>query len=92
MVGILDVFLVIPGSNSLKDKRQVIKSILANVRNKFNVSAAEMGELDSLRRSHLEFAVVSNSKIIVNSSLDKILEYIESNPLCEVIEKEWEIL
>ena len=86
IVGILTVTLGIPGSNSLKDKRQVVRSILALIRNKFNVSAAEIDHLDLHRRAGLAFACVSNDKILVNSILDKILDYIESNPLCEVVE------
>lgn len=78
----------IPGSNSLKDKRHVVKRILENVRNKFNVSAAEISYLDLHRKSELAFACVSNNNIIINSMLNKILDYIESNPLCEVVDSE----
>ena len=49
VVGMLSVNMIIPGSNSLKDKRHVVKSMLDHIRNKFNVSAAEIGELDIWR-------------------------------------------
>ncbi len=92
VVGILTVTLSIPGSNSLKDKRQVVKSTLANVRNKFNVSASEVGSMDLHRRAELGFACVSNDAVLVNSMLNKVLDYIESNPLCEVTDSELEIV
>lgn len=86
IVGILTVDLSVPGSNSLKDKRQVVKSLLSIIRNKFNVSAAEIGHLDSHRRALLGFACVSNEQSMANRMLDKVLDHIQSNPLCEVIE------
>lgn len=85
VVGILEVDLSVPGSNSLKDKRQVIKSLLAVIRNKFNVSAAEIDHLDSRRRAGLAFACVSNDKMMANRMLDKVMELMESNPLAEVV-------
>ncbi len=85
VVGILEVDLSVPGSNSLKDKRQVIKSLLAVIRNKFNVSAAEIDHLDSHRRAGLAFACVSNDQAFANRLLDKVMEHIESNPLAEVV-------
>lgn len=84
VAGILTVAMLVPGSQSLKDKRQVVKSVLANVRNKFNVSAAEVGGLDSHRRAQLAFACVSNDAAFVSSVLNKVLRQLESNPLCEV--------
>ena len=92
IIGVLTVELLVPGSNSLKDKRQVVKSLLANIRNKFNVSAAEMDNLDSHRRAGLAFACVSNDRNVANSMLDKIMDYIRSNPLCELAGSDMEFL
>lgn len=92
VVGILSVTLMVPGSNTLKDKRQVVKSTLALVRNKFNVSAAEVGALESHRRAELGFACVSNDAVLVNSVLNKVLDQVESNPLCEVVDSSLEIV
>ena len=88
IVGTLTVILSIPGSDSLKDKRQVVRSMLAIIKNKFNVSAAEIGFLNQHRKAELGFACVSNDKTVVESMLNKILDYIESNPLCEVVDSE----
>ncbi len=86
IIGILAMVVQVPGSQSLKDKRQVIKSLLDVLRNKFNVSAAEIDHLDSHRRAGLAFVCVSNEKSVANRMLDKIRDHMESNPLCEVEE------
>jgi len=88
VVGVLKTVLSIPGSDSLKDKRQVVKSILDIARNRFNVSAAEIDQLESHRRAGLGFACVSNDKALANKILDRVLDHIESDPRCEVVESE----
>lgn len=92
VIGILTVDLSVPGSDTLKDKRQVIKSLLDTIRNKFNISAAEVGHLDSHRRAELAFACVSNEQQLVNTMLNKIMEHIESNPLCEVVDSDMQFV
>ncbi|MCL6630623.1 MAG: DUF503 domain-containing protein, partial [Armatimonadetes bacterium] len=72
--------LLIPESNSLKDKRQVVKSLLDGIRNKFNVSAAEIDALDIWRRTVIGVACVSNDKSFANSVLNKVLDSVNANP------------
>lgn len=64
-------------ANSLKDKRQVLKSLLDQVRRKFNVSIAEVGEQDSHRIIVLGIACVSNSDRHADQSLDTVVRLIE---------------
>ncbi|MHB0913404.1 MAG: DUF503 domain-containing protein [Armatimonadota bacterium] len=92
VVGVLVVSLVISESNSLKDKRHVIKSLLDVIRNRFNVSAAELGELDTWRRSELGFACVSNDRKVANSMLNKVLQAVESDPRISVANVEMEFI
>jgi uncharacterized protein YlxP (DUF503 family) len=91
-VGTLVIVLSIPGSDSLKDKRQVVRSILDTARRRFNVSAAEIDHLDSHRRAGIAFACVSNDRAVANSVLDRLRGFVESNPLCEIAEAEMEFL
>jgi uncharacterized protein YlxP (DUF503 family) len=79
VVGVLTVDLLITDSNSLKDKRQVVKSLLDVIRNRYNISAAELGSLDVWRRSEIGFACISNDRDVANSLLNKILDDIERN-------------
>ena len=84
VIGILTVRLAIPGANSLKDKRQVVKSLLDGVRRKFNISAAEIGDNDTWRRATLGMACVSNDRRMANRILDKVADFIESHPVSSV--------
>jgi len=92
VVGTLRITLTIPGSDSLKDKRQVVRSLLDVARNRFNVSAAEIDHLDTHRLACVAFACVSNDRTVVNRMLNKILDLVESNPLCEVVDSELDII
>ena len=92
IVGILTISLSIPGSDSLKDKRQVVKSVLDQIRAKFNVSAAEVDSLDSHTRAGLAFTCVSNSSVLVDQMLNKVTSLINSNPRCEITDSSLEFV
>ncbi len=92
VVGVLQLRLLIPESGSLKAKRKVIKSISAKVRNKFNVSMAEVGDYDIWGRSVLGLAFIGNDRSFINSSMDKVLNFIESLALAEIIDHNLEIV
>lgn len=79
VVGVCTVQLEIFGSDSLKGKRHVIKPILARVRDNFNVSAAEVDDLDAWQRATLAFACVSNDANYAHGLLEKVVDYIERN-------------
>lgn len=80
IVGVLTANLMISDSQSLKDKRQIVKSLLDGIRNKFNISAAELGALDAWQRSIVGFACISNEQSVANTVLNRVLAVIESNP------------
>ena len=83
-IGILEATLELYTSNSLKDKRQVIKSLVETTRQKFNVSIAEIDDLDSWKTGRIGVAIVSNDSQHCNRVLDKVLDYWDTNPLFEV--------
>ncbi len=60
-VGVARFELFIPASSSLKDKRQVVRSVIAGVRNKFNVAVAEVDHQDLWQRCALGISCVSES-------------------------------
>jgi uncharacterized protein len=92
VIGILSVNLLIADSNSLKDKRQVVKSLLDGIGNKYNVSVAELGQLDLWRRSEIGVACISNSRDVANTVLNKVLSIIERDPRVEVSDCQFEFL
>lgn len=78
-IGILYLDLFIPDSQSLKDKRQVIKSLKDKARQIFNVSVAEIGDLDKWQMAHLAFAMIGNDQHHIDRNLQTIPGFIESN-------------
>lgn len=78
VVGILRIKLHIPESNSLKRKRMVLKSIKQRVRNSFNVSVAELDYQDKWQLTLLAFACIGAHSRLVNSTLSKIVDFIEN--------------
>ncbi len=64
-------------SNSLKDKRQVTRSVLARLRDKFEVSAAEVGGQDSWNLAQLGIACVSGDASHAQEVIERAVQYIE---------------
>jgi uncharacterized protein YlxP (DUF503 family) len=92
IVGTVTIDLSLPGVNSLKEKRRRLKSLLARIRNKFNVSIAEIDYNDQLRAAQLGAAVVSNDSAFVDRMISKIVGIIDSEPEMILIDYRVEIL
>lgn len=90
IVGILSIELYIPGRRSLKEKRYALRKILDRIRNEFNVSVAETGYQDLWQRSGLGMAMVSNDRVLIESTLDQIARKIDLWGDAQVILKEME--
>ena len=91
-IGALTVTIYLGEGGSLKDKRQVVKSLIETTRQKFNVSIAEIADLDLWQKATIGVACVSNEAAHVNRVLDKVLDTLESNPAISVGEVELEML
>ena len=85
IVKTLEIELYLAHSNSLKDKRRILKSIIDRLRQRFNVSIAEIDDLDDFRYATLGIVTISNNQSYVDTILDKSLNYIESNYEIEII-------
>jgi uncharacterized protein len=81
-----EVTIRIPMSQSLKDRRQVVRSILAVARDRFHVSAAEVGGQDTWQRAVLGFAVVASDARVAEATIDEIERYLWSRPEIEVVD------
>ena len=90
-IGTLTVVLYLHAAESLKDKRQVLKSLIETTRQKFNISIAEVDDLDKWRKATIGIACVANDKAFVNRVLDKVVNTLENNPAVEVGEVELEL-
>ena len=92
VVGTLKISLYIHNNQSLKEKRKVVKSIVAKVQKRFNVSVSEVGSNDKWQMIELGISSVGNDRRFVNSSLDNVLSYLDSLYLGEIIDSHIEIL
>lgn len=77
VIGVCTLALHIPEAHSLKDKRRVVKSLLARVRNQFNVSIAEVDSQDRWQQAVLGVACVSTSQKYAHGQLEAVVRFIE---------------
>ena len=92
IVGLCTIELYLLESQSLKDKRQVLLSLKDRLRDKFNVSVAEVGDQDLWQRAILGMACVANEQQHVNQVLDQGLNVIRSMPTIELVKFQIEFL
>lgn len=90
-VGILEFNIRLPESHSLKEKRKVIKSLVAQLNNRFNVSAAEVDDQDLWQTATIGVACLSNDKRHTNEVLNKALAFASTFDL-EMLESSIEII
>jgi len=92
VVGVLQIELFIPESNSLKSKRYAIRSIKDRLKNRYNVSVAEIDNTDKWQRASLGIAAVSNESRHIQSMLGKALDLVYGDHRVEVINSTIEFL
>jgi uncharacterized protein YlxP (DUF503 family) len=73
-VGLLTLEIYIPGITSLKEKRGVVKPLVARLRHEFNISVAEIEDQDQLGHAVLAAAAVSASADYVHGLLTRVAE------------------
>lgn len=92
-VGICKIKLRLPDNLSLKGKRQVVKSVTARLKNKFNVSVAEVGDNDLWQLATIGICCVTNDKRFTNEVLSKTVDFVVgSQGDYEMLDYEIEIL
>lgn len=91
VIGTCRVDLRLPGNASLKGKRSIVRRIKDRVRNTFNVSVAEVEDLDTLQRVGLGIAFVSNDAGHVHSTLSKVVNFIDHLYVAELIDYQIEV-
>lgn len=92
IVGLLTVELAIFDARTLKDKRRVVKSVKQKLRNRFNVSVAEVGYHDSPKRCRMGIVMVSTESRPLHSQLDKIVDLFRRTAGLTLLDYERELL
>jgi len=85
VVGVCTLELEIPSSHSLKDKRHVVRSVIARVRQSFNISIAEVDSLDAWQHATIGIVCVSSDEKYAHGLLEKVIDNIERSRLDAVI-------
>lgn len=91
IIGSLRVRLLIREARSLKDKRQVVKSVKDRLRNAFNVSVAEVEAQDHRQLVVLGVAMVGNEVKHVQAVLMEILAGLRGHPVAELLDHEMDV-
>ena len=92
IVGIIRLRVRLPGNHSLKGKRRVVKSLIGQVRSRFNVAVSEVALNDVWQGAEIGISTIGNSQPIINSVLNKIMEFIERTCLVEIVDTDIEII
>jgi uncharacterized protein YlxP (DUF503 family) len=78
-VGVLRLVISINGANSLKEKRQVVKSIKDRIKSKFNAAVAEVEQNDIWNSATLGVACISNDNRHIDSIMGGIVNFVEND-------------
>ena len=93
IIGVCEIELSLPESGSLKAKRSILKSLLARLRNTFNVAVAEVDHQDVWQSAVIGIVTVTNSTVHANQMLSNVINWIEDNyPEALIINQSIEII
>lgn len=93
VIGICTLELNISTAASLKDKRQVVKSVIARLRNEFNISVAEVDRLDSWQSAVVAAVTVSSDREYAHGLMTRVALWVERQRLdCELVDYEIELI
>ncbi len=92
IIGSCEIELALFGVNSLKEKRQIIKSLIGRIQSRFNVSIAEVCLNDVWRSSKIGFACVTSSTKHADQIINNVIKFVERDNRVEIINCDIEIL
>lgn len=93
IIGLCTLQFYLPGVSSLKEKRGILKSMLAKLGNKFNISVAEVNHQDKWQSAEIAIVCVSNATVHAHQTLNQVIQWIEEHhPDALITHQEIEIL
>ena len=93
VIGACIIELQLPGISSLKEKRGLLKSLLARLHKEFNITAAEVDLHDAWQSTTLGVATVSTSAAHAQNLLNNLVQWMEIHrPDLEVVDHYVEII
>jgi uncharacterized protein len=92
LIGVLKVKLAIRQARSLKDRRQALQGLKERLRNRFNVSVAEIGDRNLRQSASLGICAVGMERAFLDSVLSQAVNLISSCPFVEMVDYEIEFI
>jgi uncharacterized protein YlxP (DUF503 family) len=86
LYGQMEMTVYFPSSFSLKDKRKSLSSLLDQIRNNLNASAAEVEHQDRHRLSTISVAVTNSSRNRIDQVFDNIKDVVDAEPTLQIRE------
>ena len=90
-IAVMTYRLRAPWVHSLKEKRMVVKSLIARLQNRYHVSAAEIDEQDTHQLIVISVAAIVPHNAFADSLMDDISAFVEANTEVEITDEEREI-
>lgn len=91
-IGCCQLRFFLHGNNSLKGKRKVVSSMKDRVRNKFNVSVAEVGDNDQWQSIRLGVAAVGPDPQYIDGLIQQVIRFLDSLQLAELTDSQFELI
>lgn len=92
VIGTLTVTLQVPDSGSLKDKRQVVRSLTSRLRNTFNVAVAEIGDQNLWQSAVIGVACVSSDTRHADEMCQKVLRFVDDHGEALILGSHFELI
>lgn len=89
-IGVCKIKLYLPESQSLKEKRRILKSLIARLKNRFNIAVAEIEALDMHQSAVIGAVSIANEVKFVNQVLSQSIKFIEGNSSIVLVDYETE--
>lgn len=90
-IAVITFRLHAPWVHSLKEKRMIVKSIVAKLQNRFHVSAAETDEQDTHQIAVIGVAAIVPNNALADSVMNEISQFVEGNTEAEILDETREI-
>ena len=92
-VGVCRIEFNLPENHSLKEKRRVVKSLVARIHNKFNVAVAEVDDQDRWQMASLGVTCVTTSESHAHQIMSRVVAFIRSErPDAEMVDYSTEVI
>ena len=85
VVGVMQIEVHVPGAQSLKDKRSVVKSLRDQLRGRFNIAVAELSPNEKWQRATVGISALAEERAAVEGLFRQVAEWVRMTRLVDLI-------